>query len=440
MMVSPNKSLLSTDLTGNTREVGIDGLVDKTAELRRRYYTKGLTRDDGSFDEWMSLAMVEYDGDMEMKEDEEGLNTGFELYGDVFIGEKKEVGSLRLISQNQDKFGSMAASHRLEKRSVLGDAIGDSKHGKTNEQLWTSWLVREADVMLLQDTAWEDPHDVSYPALQTAGKVAIEMKKLWGGLHARLVTSQGYKARSGGWKGGTAVATHSALKPFAGKKSGDCRGLGRYAITNLVGANGCTVMIISWYIPTRSVSGAWRHQSDWMEQEKVRLQKKRSMSQVAVGDTGHNRVAVGESGQVRQTVGNRGQVMSALELRTLAVLEQEGADPKVLLLSDIEYEIEGSGAEYLIIGGDANTTPPDLAMARSCKEVRADHVKDTERMALFCESQGLVEPYRALGHDRVPKTWRGRGELADNWSWIDYWLVSKRLIAVSNCLRLSIEY
>ena len=66
-MVVSNKSLLSTDLTSNTSEVGIDALTDKAAELRRRYYAKGLTKDDGSFDEWMSLAMFEYNEDMEGK-------------------------------------------------------------------------------------------------------------------------------------------------------------------------------------------------------------------------------------------------------------------------------------------------------------------------------------------------------------------------------------
>jgi len=55
-------------------------------------------------------------------------------------------------------------------------------------------------------------------------------------------------------------------------------------------------------------------------------------------------------------------------------------------------------------------------------------VRDTQRMAQFCERQNLVEPYGALGHNKVPKTRRGRGELSDNWSWIDYWLVSKRMI------------
>ena len=38
-------------------------------------------------------------------------------------------------------------------------------------------------------------------------------------------------------------------------------------------------------------------------------------------------------------------------LRTLAVLEQEGADPKVLLLSDIEYEIEGLPFTFYRSGG-----------------------------------------------------------------------------------------
>ena len=60
MVVLSNKSLLSTDLTNDASEVGIDALTDKAAELRRRYYAKGLTKDDGSFDEWMSLAMFEY--------------------------------------------------------------------------------------------------------------------------------------------------------------------------------------------------------------------------------------------------------------------------------------------------------------------------------------------------------------------------------------------
>jgi hypothetical protein len=95
-------------------------------------------------------------------------------------------------------------------------------------------------------------------------------------------------------------------------------------------------------------------------------------------------------------------MMSGREKMTLSVLEQEGVDPKVLLLADIEYEIEQAGAEYVIIGGDANTTPLDLEMARSCTDIKADHVRDTAAMAQFCERQQLVEPYRALGHDEVP--------------------------------------
>ena len=173
--------------------------------------------------------------------------------------------------------------------------------------------MRQADVLLLQDTTWEDPHDVNQSALLTAGKVAIEMRKLWDGKHARLVTSQGYKAKKGGWNRATVVGTHSALKPFAGTKSGDSRGLGRtgrYAITHLVGANGCTVMIVSWYIPTRSVIGAWKYQTDWMDKERLRLQKMRERTQLAGGVVVPHKVAVGSRGQVRQTVGNKGQMMS----------------------------------------------------------------------------------------------------------------------------------
>ena len=271
-MVLSNKSLFSEDLTRSTSEGSIRNLTDKGDELRRRYYEQRLTNDDGSLEEWMSIAMLEYEDIMGLK-DEGCKKAGFELWGDTFIGEKKEEGSLRLISQNQDKFGSMAARWRVDRNEELGDGLGDNRDGKSNEELWTSWSVRQADVLLLQDTAWEDPHDVSQPALHTAGKAAIEMRKLWGGKHARLVTSQGYKAKKGGWKGGTAVGTHSALRPFAGTKSGDSRGLGRYAITHLVGANGCTVMIVSWYMPTRSVIGAWKHQTDWMDKERLRLQK-----------------------------------------------------------------------------------------------------------------------------------------------------------------------
>ena len=426
-MVLSNKSLFSDDLTRSTSEGSIRNLTDKGDELRRRYYEQRLTNDDGSLEEWMSIAMLEYEDIMGLK-DEGCKKAGFELWGDTFIGEKKEEGSLRLISQNQDKFGSMAARWRVDRNEELGDELGDNRDGKSNEELWTSWSVRQADVLLLQDTAWEDPHDVNQPALHTAGKAAIEMRKLWGGQHARLVTSQGYKAKKGGWKGGTAVGTHSALKPFAGTKSGDSRGLGRYAITHLIGANGCTVMIVSWYIPTRSVVGAWKHQMDWMDKERVRLQKMRERTQLAEGAKVPYKAAVGNRGQVRQTVGNKGQLMSNWEKMTLAVLEQEGVDPKVLLLADIEYEIEQAKAEYVIIGGDANTTPPDLEMARSCADVKAHHVRDTEGMAQFCERQQLVEPYRAMGHDEVPQTWRGRGNSSGNWSWIDYWLVSKRMV------------
>ena len=70
---------------------------------------------------------------------------------------------------------------------------------------------------------------------------------------------------------------------------------------------------------------------------------------------------------------------------TLSVLEREGVGPKVLLLADIEYEVEQADAEYVIIGGDANTTPLDLDLARSCTDVKADHVWDTVGMAQFCE-------------------------------------------------------
>ena len=69
------------------------------------------------------------------------------------------------------------------------------------------------------------------------------------------IVAQGYKARKDGWLGGIAVATHFALTQFAGKKSRDCRGLARYAITNLIGADGSSMMTISRYILTRERKG-----------------------------------------------------------------------------------------------------------------------------------------------------------------------------------------
>ena len=97
-MVSSNKSLCSKDLTRSTSEGSIRNLTDKGDELRRRYYEQRLTNDDGSLEEWMSIAMLEYEDIMGLK-DEGRKKAGFELWGDTFIGEKKEEGSLRLISK-----------------------------------------------------------------------------------------------------------------------------------------------------------------------------------------------------------------------------------------------------------------------------------------------------------------------------------------------------
>ena len=87
-MVLSNKSLCSKDLTRSTSEGSIRNLTDKGDELRRRYYEQRLTNDDGSLEEWMSIAMLEY-GDIMGLKDEGRKKAGFELWGDTFIGEKK---------------------------------------------------------------------------------------------------------------------------------------------------------------------------------------------------------------------------------------------------------------------------------------------------------------------------------------------------------------
>ena len=162
----------------------------------------------------------------------------FTIWGEVNL-EDKEVGSLRLMSQNQDGF--KLSMEGTEQHGLVG---------KTMEQLMMSWKVREVDVMMLQETHWEDPKCVTQPSLYIGGKAADALRRNWGGDKARVVTAQGHRSKKG-WNGGVALGTGEELKPFMGRKEVDSRGWGRYVIVEMVGVNGNKLGLVTWYAPSR---------------------------------------------------------------------------------------------------------------------------------------------------------------------------------------------
>lgn len=318
-------------------------------------------------------------------------------WGDSLPQSKKDDAVLRIAAQNQDKMGAWANCKQKEG----GEHKFDEKVKiRTPEEQWLVWKQRGVDILLLADTGLEDGWNCNQTALQSAGKVEEQMRRVWSDNGARWVSAQGYKAREGGWKGGTAAVQQGRLRPYAGRKVTDCRGLGRYVMLELVGANGCKTAIMIWYVPTRALSGAWAYQTELMNRWREEL-----------------------TAAVEQ-----GRQLSDEEARTLQILQMEGVNPKKLLLMDATWELKRMGAEYLIVGGDANCTPPQMEAARSSSRIKTNHIKDTQMMEEFCEELQLVEPYRALGHEEIPRTWAGRGKRMGEWSWIDYWLVSRKLI------------
>ena len=72
----------------------------------------------------------------------------FESWGDNILTTDKADGTLRLMSQNQDRFGSKLKELDGEEQ------VGEQKIvGKTNKEKMISWKTREVDVLMLQDTA-----------------------------------------------------------------------------------------------------------------------------------------------------------------------------------------------------------------------------------------------------------------------------------------------
>ena len=84
----------------------------------------------------------------------------FESWGDNILTTDKADGTLRLMSQNQDRFGSKLKELDGEEQ------VGEQKiAGKTNKEKMISWKTREVDVLMLQDTAWQDPVSLTQPEL-----------------------------------------------------------------------------------------------------------------------------------------------------------------------------------------------------------------------------------------------------------------------------------
>ena len=335
---------------------------------------------------------------MELEDNRFGMKDIFEVWGDDPLKSVKSDDVLRLMSQNQDRFGKAPTDEQIASGEMVEERWN---HCKTNREKMISWKSRSIDVVLLQDTGWQDPLSVTQPELHSGGKGSEEMKRHWGGKRARVVTAQGYKVKKT-WVGGVASGTVEELKPFAGRKISDARGYGRYVITELVGANGCSVAIVNWYMPTRK-GGAWKMQTEMMETLESDLRVKAMKHELTEGERG-----------------------------LYDDLTREGATPKTILLADLAKDLVKMKVEYIIIGGDANTTPPEIDRARSSLLPSAEQIADTREMEAFCRMLGLVEPYRWLGqgkapYDAVPETWKGRGKRGGQWSWIDYWLVSESI-------------
>ena len=65
--------------------------------------------------------------------------------------------------------------------------------------------------------------------------------------------------------------------------------------------------------------------------------------------------------------------LSTHETRVLEALEG-GANPKELMLLDLEHELTRIGAEYTVVGGDMNTCPP------GCESSRRGETKPSHRL------------------------------------------------------------
>ena len=163
---------------------------------------------------------------MEMEAEEAEMEARQVIWwGDKLPRHKEEDGVLRLVAQNMDKMGAWR-----EQKQEGGDkkpTVDAKQLGRDAEDQWRVWKLRGVDLLLMGDTGLQDPINCLQPALQSAGRVAEQMKRVWGDEQVRWVTAQGYRGKQGGWKGGSAIAQVGRLKPYAGKKAVDCRGLGR---------------------------------------------------------------------------------------------------------------------------------------------------------------------------------------------------------------------
>lgn len=317
-------------------------------------------------------------------------------WGDSFVCDKQKD-SMRLLSQNT--------------RGALGNSIKLTNTRTPEEQCWKMKALG-VDVWGLADTKLQDPKSKTQRTLYTAGKYEATQSREWGGQQMRIVTSEGYRGKHG-WNGGVAISTHEELKVYAGSKHEDPRGWGRFVITELRGANGNTVAIAQGYMPSRSTTpGGWQRQLQLMDNLKKQLELKQE-------PTHEEKLTLEHLTEDHQAAGYRSK-----------------ATPRSMLLHDLRTLLLKIGATYNIIGMDWNSCPPGRGSARSGKD-EIELRRDRAEVEMFAQELALVEPMQELhdetreaaGGSRIePRTWKGTGENAGLWSWIDYWLVTKKLV------------
>ena len=383
---------LSRDFNNRGERQGYDegrGITEQNAREQGRRIRKkrGLTEDE-YFEELIKE-------ERERLEDEG--NETIEQWGDKIEVDKGE-GTLRIWTQNV---------------SGLGDRNrGGNSDTRTTLQTWGKMRALGVDIVGFADTKLSDSPSTNQRALYSAGKEEWRARQ-WGGRQTRFVTSEGHKTRKGANSGGTLIAQAEHLKPFAGKATGDPRGWGRFVAMQLIGANGCKVTVVQGYMPPRpgdNEGGAWHQQMDLIQNLQHKIESKK---------------------EERRTLEEK-ETLEHIQRGSTEGGRRATATPKSLMLRDIARVIRSMGAEYSIVGMDWNTNPPGMGGARSGGE-SPEEKADREEVELFARELQLEEVISQLqsgreGSSDIPQTWRGNGRRNHQWSWIDYFLVSRKLV------------
>jgi hypothetical protein len=190
MAGSTDRASYSTDCKKKKEKTGISDCAAVSQQQRKKEALR-QKHGDAMGDEDAEVTLDELFG-IEIKDVE---SQGFMIYGDEIFGEEKGDGVMRLMAQNQDKFGSWTTTKdgygQTENEQRTGKKGAQATAGKTTDQSWSSWKAKKVDVLLLGDTGWQDPVNVTQPALQSAGKATAQMKQRWRGQSEPDVDSAG---------------------------------------------------------------------------------------------------------------------------------------------------------------------------------------------------------------------------------------------------------